>query len=397
MAQRRLTQLPREPEDHEYIQVTYPFVKESIESLQVRQICRNLNEFIESLHDVTAGDGAADDVVNLDEALNNKSPIPPQILKRLRSPYEPEVSETNAYNSASQVRSQERSRKAEIEHVLKLVDEELKSRSETENATYLENRRFDISESNLGIMLRSAKASGELILSLTRKADLPPQDLSNKKLLHKLMREISWRTFHRTIAIESADAKGHHDLYYNAELLVGGEGTTSQPDVKRIFERMEAIHDPAQYSSELSPTISGYFDQISEDTKIPIDRFGATKVRSGRADGENILTFDFGVSMMHRGQKVRVYECDNRCVFLSDATDWRFVGRLSAEDIVKRTWARNRRTDLVEFVVDPDKRIVGRVVHPAENMTFDEFLYCSYTLAVETDGLEYLLAEDDTH
>jgi len=59
MAQRRLTALERQPADDEYIQVTYPFVKESIEALQIRQICVNLNLFIESLHDVTSTEGAA--------------------------------------------------------------------------------------------------------------------------------------------------------------------------------------------------------------------------------------------------------------------------------------------------------------------------------------------------
>ena len=53
--------------------------------------------------------------------------------------------------------------------------------------------------------------------------------------------------------------------------------------------------------------------------------------------------------------------------------------------------------DLVEFVVDPEHRIVGRVVHPLANMTHEEFMYCAYTLAVEADGLEYLLHKSDIH
>jgi hypothetical protein len=397
MAQRRLTRLQRQPEDHEYIQVTYPYVKESIESLQVRQICGNLNEFIESLHDIVASEQAGSDVIDYHEALANKSSVPRQILKRLQSPYEPDVPEKNAYNCAERVLAQEKSRQAEIEHIRRLVDAELKSRGEADNAIYLKDRRFDIPESTLGVMLRSAKASGELILSLTRRAELRPQDLSDKKRLRQLMRDISWKTFHRTIAIESADTKGRHDLYYNAELLVGGPDVTGHPEIKRIFERMETRRDPEQYSRELSPRIRDYFDGISEDTKIPIDRFGATTVRSDNTGGENELAFEFGGSMEHRRQKVRVYECDNRCIFLSDATRKRFVGRLSAAEIIKHTWARNRLIDLVEFVVDPDRGIVGRVVHPSKNMSFDEFLYCSYTLAVEADALEYLLTEGDLH
>ena len=89
MAQRRLTALERQPADEEYIQVTYPYVKESIEALQIRQICVNLNLFIKSLHDVTSTEQAADDSINLPEAIDSKQPIPDQILTRLKSPYNP--------------------------------------------------------------------------------------------------------------------------------------------------------------------------------------------------------------------------------------------------------------------------------------------------------------------
>jgi hypothetical protein len=58
---------------------------------------------------------------------------------------------------------------------------------------------------------------------------------------------------------------------------------------------------------------------------------------------------------------------------------------------------RNRNIDLVEFVVDPTSAIVGRIVHPLEDIQWDEFIYCAYTLAVETDDLEYLLSKSDIH
>lgn len=397
MAQRRLTQLRRAPEDHEFIQVTYPYVKESIESLQVRQICTNLNEFIKSLHDITGNDRAGDDVVNLDEALDDKSSIPQQILQRLQSPYDPEVTEVNAHNRADHVRAQEQSRQREIDHVLGLVNAELRDRGEDKKVTFLEDRRFDIPGPNLGIMLRSAKASGELILSLTRHADLSSQELNDRRTLLRLMRDISWQTFHRTIAIESAERKGQHDIYFNAELLVGGPEVTGRPEIRRIFERMETRHDPEHYSSDLSPNIRAFYESINQNTEVAIDRAGETKIQSTRDDGENTLVFDFGGSMVHRSQNVRIYECDSRSIFLSDATHADFATGMKPDDIIKLTWGRNRRTDLVEFVVDPQGRLVGRVVHPSENMTFDEFLHCAYTLAVETDGLEYLLGERDTH
>jgi hypothetical protein len=94
---------------------------------------------------------------------------------------------------------------------------------------------------------------------------------------------------------------------------------------------------------------------------------------------------------------VGISVCDVLLLFLSAEPGEGFFYSLSARDIIKRTWTRNRQIDLVEFVVDPTRKIVGRVVHPSANMTFEEFLYCAYTLAIETDGLEYLLTESDIH
>ena len=65
--------------------------------------------------------------------------------------------------------------------------------------------------------------------------------------------------------------------------------------------------------------------------------------------------------------------------------------------MIKHTWIRNRHIDLVEFVMNPDWAIVGRVVHPIDDMRWEEFIYCAYTLAVETDRLEYLLNPTDVH
>jgi hypothetical protein len=397
LAQRRLTALDVAPKDEEYIQVTFPFVKESIEALQIRQICVNLNLFIESLHDVTNVQNTVQDSVNVADAIDSKLPIPDQILTRLESPFVPIVSRKNKFNSVDMIENQNYAREKQIEYLLKLVDDELDNRGEYDSVTHLSGRRFEIPRPNLGIMLRSAMASGELILSLTRHAELPVLDLGNREVLLRLMHNFSWCTFHRTIAIESSEKSKPYDVYFNAEMLVGGLDVTGPEDIQRIFERMESLHDPENYSKILSPSVMTHVGLINETTRISIDRLEATRIDVVSEDNATLLRFNFGGSMAHRSQMVRIYESDERCIFLSDATAAGFVDDLSPRDIIQRTWARNRQIDLVEFVVDPTRKIVGRVVHPAENMTFQEFLFCAYTLAVETDSLEYLLNKSDIH
>ena len=213
----------------------------------------------------------------------------------------------------------------------------------------------------------------------------------------KLMHDIAWRTFHRTYAIACSDLRAGYQLYFNAEMLVGGADTTQHTEIERIFERMEIKHDPDRYHKALPDEIAAYVDSINEDMTIPIDRSGETRLRAIKYEGVTTLVFEFGGTQVHRTQHVTLHVCDGRCIFMSKATGEGFCKKLSVRDVIRYTWIRNRHIDLVEFVVDPNFAIIGRVVHPVENMQWEEFIYCAYTLAVETDNLEYLLNKIDLY
>ena len=397
MAQRRLIVLERQAEEEEFIQVTFPYVKESIETLQIRQICKNLNEFIESLHDVAASGQSANDIVDVDEELGCRDDVPDQILTRLHSPYNPAVVEKNEYHAIKLIESNEVRRNTEVEHVFDLLNQELTRRAGDVLDYYFHGGGCDIPDAKMGIRVGSAKASGELLLSLTQHADPSVHQINNTKALMKLMRDLSWCAFHRTFAVECSDMKGCYQLYFNAEMLVGGSEMTQSVDIERIFERMETQHDPGRYDKDLPDEIIAYVDSINVDTPIPVDRSRETELSVIKEEGLTTLVFEFGGAQVHRTQRVVLYQCDGRCVFMSSATKPGYCKQLALRDIIKYTWIRNRNIDLVEFVVDPTSAIVGRVVHPLEDMQWDEFIYCAYTLAVETDDLEYLLCKSDIH
>ena len=92
-----------------------------------------------------------------------------------------------------------------------------------------------------------------------------------------------------------------------------------------------------------------------------------------------------------------IFEADDRCIFLAQAADPDVVRQLSVDQLVKLTWQRNKHIDLVEFMLDEELSLMGRAVHPIQGMTFREFLYCAYTLAVSTDRLEFLIQQEDIH
>lgn len=394
LAQRRLMALERQAEVDDYIQVTFPYVKESIETLQIRQICKNINEFIESLHDVTAGDHTVSDIVEVERALVDKGEVPDQILTYLHSPYDPKVVNKNEYYARNVIDENDKRRAADVDHVMSMLRDKIESESDK---YFLQDNVYEseIPESGVAVRLSSAKASGELMLSLSRQSQPGVYTINNKKQLLDMMQELSWTTFHRTYATKSSDVKNGYQLYLNAEMLVGGVEITQQTDIDRIFERMEIKHDPEDYSTMLPDSVVAYIDAINEEIHIPVDRTGGTRVRVEQEENVTTLVFEFSDLVLTRTQRISIYALNERVVFLSHATRNGFCKSIDVKEIIQYTWIRNRHIDLVEFVVDPYQSIIGRVVHPCEEMQWDEFIYCAYTLAVETDNLEYLLGQKD--
>ena len=196
------------------------------------------------------------------------------------------------------------------------------------------------------------------------------------------MKEFSWRTFHRTFAKENSESDSSYDIFFNAEMLVGDPDSLQSEKITLLFERMEIIHDPTDYQIQLSEEIASHVNSINENTKIRFESFGANpNSEHCKENGQTILEFEFGGQQIHRIQQVSLNLCDKRCVFLSKASDRSSYENLSVKDIIKYTWIRNRNIDLVEFMLTPDCDIVGRAVHPAIDMQWDEFIYCAYTLA----------------
>lgn len=397
LAQRRLQALARQTADEDYIQITFPFVRESIESLQIRSVCRNINEYLLSLHDFGDGNLRPSDMLALDTALLDRGEIPEQIMAQLHSPYDAMVVEEGEYGTAQEVERQRVARELTIEHLSGLIDRVMAAYPEGHGQRIESDVDWHGVNSGLAVCLKSAKASGELLLSLTRPNDPDTVFPGSSKELIQLMDRLSWRTFHRTVAVE-LDGRHHgYRLYANSEMLVGGEDLTDLSEVQRLFERMDRDHDPENYSPILPEEVMALLQSMNENTGVTIDRHGATQLRVHKGDGVWQIGFHFGGAHQHRTHKVLLYECAGRCVFLSRVTADGFARRLSVDDLIRHTWLRNRQVDLVEFLANPKGAIMGRVVHPLGSLQWEEFIYCAYTLAVETDNLEYILSQVDQY
>ena len=385
-AQRRLLRLKASPSRDQFIQVSFPFVRESIEALQVRQLCKNVNEFIESLHDIGSQRNTAEkDKVNAPDELNDRSPIPEQIRDELKSPYDPDASKLEGERRVEHVQKQGEAAKGIEDN----IDDLLKKYFKCEESI-LKRGKVSLPGANsreLSVELRSARASGEMLLRAKY------MEAENREL-HDLIIKDSWRTFHR-IYVEKT-AKGCFDLYHDAEILIGDERGTTSDEIEMFFNRfLQDEHEPSEYKKPVSERIIGYWERAKEA------RYGqwSAEIKPFENEQHLGLKFAFGDegNQNKREHKVRIYEAADRCIFMAQVADAKITEELSREQLVKFTWERNANIDIVEFMLDDKENLVGRAVHPIKGLDEKEFLYCAYTLAVSADRLEYLIGQSDEH
>jgi hypothetical protein len=244
------------------------------------------------------------------------------------------------------------------------------------------------------VSLRSARASGEMLLSAAiKETEISLHGMRRKQFL-KLMHEQSWQTFHRTYALETA--KRSFQLHHDAEMLIGDEHATTPGEIERFFERFSYSHDPGNYQKPSSDQIRRYWNRAAHDQSVQFGQWEA-KVSSFERQDCLGLTFSFGDSLWNRKHQISIFEAEGRCIFMARAASANIVNQLSNDQLLKLTWQRNAHIDIVEFMLDGEGNLVGRAVHPVDGSTFKRFLYCAYTLTVSTDRLEYLIEESDVY
>lgn len=385
-AQRRLQELKTSPNKDQFIQVSFPFVRESIEALQVRQLCRNINEFIDSF-DKDRQNTAKNDEVNI-QNVSDTSKIPELTKKLLKSPYEPDDSKLEGECRAEDVKRQSEDAKRIEDNIDKLLKKHFDCKE-----SVLKRDKVSLPRSNreLSVGLRSARASGEMLLRAKYATEEElPKDIAE---LRKSIIEKSWRTFHRVYVEKYCSF-----LNRDAEILIGDEGDTTFHEIEMFFERFlqeHEKHDPNEYKRPVSDHIIGYWKQANEA------RYGQwlAEIKPFENEQHLGLKFAFGdeKNQKKREHKVRIYEAADRCIFIAQVADAKITQELSKEQLVRFTWERNANIDIVEFMLDDKENLVGRAVHPIRGLDEKEFLYCAYTLAVEADRLEYLIGQSDEH
>ena len=389
MAQRRLSNYQKTTIDkNDFIQVRFPYVKESIELFQVRQLCNNINLFIESLHELSVKLEPSQDQVDTNRALADKSEIPEQIWNFLKSPYVPEVPELCDVTREKEVVAQCKKSRLVLEYVQGLVVETCQQD--------IFRKGYDLTDDcHLTVRIDSARSSGEIML--IAEMENGKYKLSDNTLKQSMI-DRSWRTFYRTQAKESAS--GCYTLTMSAEMLIGDDQVTQAGDIVHFFARFRKTHNPNLYQRPVAEKVHVFCQRAIVDGVTLSDQ----KVDARISLVDDIkgfgLQFNFGRQQLSRCQTVWLYEADGDCVFISKAVTAVQLKALGADwnkKVIEYTWGRNGYIDVVEFLLDDEDGISGRVIHPIGSLNWEEFIYCAFVLSVEADRLEYVFNTDDVY
>ena len=382
MAQRRLKQIQSENvEDDDLIQVSFPHIKESIEFLQVRQLCLNLNEFTNSLHDIGIEQVGGQDEVNTEEALKDRSDIPEQIKRFLKSPFVPEVPDET--DITTQVIGTIEQASEHIQQVTSHINNLIKKHGQN-TAEFIDD--------HLKVKISSTRGTGETLI--VGEMEFGEFHLRNDDL-NKMMREQSWQTFYRIQAEKMGTDL--YKLFKNSEMLIGDEHVTQDEDIQHFFNSFSDAHNP-QYLPLTSEKIKDYCERAQRKGVSLRNLTPTVSVKYINNDGRHALEFEFGDEQLQRKHIVNIFEGDGFCILISKAVSEFKInayGKNKSKVIIENTWIRNKRVDLVEFLLDPEGGISGRVIHPISSMDWEEFIFCAYVLSVETDRLEYLFDHQD--
>lgn len=380
--------------DDDFIQVSFPFVKQSIEAVQVRSLCNNLNLFLASLHEIGVEGKSMDEFVDASVELSNRNEIPDQLLDLLTSPYAaPVLRQSNRQLERSIDRDTEQCADA-VKHVNAML--------QAVGVKEKPNRRFemhisDLEHQDFDVRLDSARSCGEMLLRVTAMDSssvfpvISPGEMTKAWILEEQAR-LYRETLYRTCAIRVKDG---YKLLRDAEMLVGGLGITHEADIAGLFTRFSRRLNDAGKPVPLKEHIPD-IDEVNVNAYLASGFAwnGSFSVKRRVNSVDLIFKFDDDRRRQHC---IRVSYRNEYCHFEAMVANADRIKGFSREKLLRCTWLRNRNVDLVGFLVHPDGCLVARAFHPAPSMGFEEFIFTAYVLAVEADRMEYLINESDKY
>ena len=376
--------------DDDFIQVRFPFVRQSIEAVQVRTLCNNLNAFLGTLHEIGGAGVSIDEFVDTSRELASRNEIPDQLLEFLESPYAPlPTCRSNPELERRVSQDIEKYREAE-RHVTAMIQSVVGIGGDPSVWPGIDTR--DVQYKDFDVRLDSARSCGEMLLRLTSnraKEVVGWSELTREWILAR-QAELYRKSLYRTYGVRVRDGL---ELRRDAEMLVGGPDVTDCQDIAGLFARFALIEEDTSDHVCLDDFIPE-FDEHRLNEYLRRNFRWSVSVGCTRYGQSLGLLFGFDDDD-RRKREIRVRYWHGCCYFESRVADKTVVEEFSRDKLLRCTWLRNRNIDLVGFLVRPDGCLVARTLHPAASMGIDEFIFSAYVLAVEADRMAYMITEED--
>jgi len=358
LAHRRLQSLKHftklEEIKDEGIQVYFPFLKESVEAVQVREVAKRLNEFLDSLHEFDAEVKEAD--VVKEESLADRSEIPPLIKKPLESPF-------------------------------RVICKDLWPREDLYRLDIEgEKQRILAIKKHIGKLMVPYEGVEYEITSTLSPQTLVLKIFGNEKTVTK--RELLAFDPQRLYRMSIKEWKGDQLTVRKEVHLFAGDGSITQAEeIEDAIARLNGKKHVEKILLDLRAFFDGEYLKSAE--------FLRNHTVEVEGTGES-LWFSFGIGgKPYRRQKVEVHTQQGYLVLKSRAVNCSDK-KFDDEKLVDLTYRRNSLVDFVDFYLE-DEWIWGRIVHPLVNLQKEEFIFYAYVLACEADRLEHLTSNEDIY
>lgn len=400
LVQRRLDGRDDSPSPTEFLQVHYPYLKDTVEVLQVERVLERMNRFLRLMHKNLGSAEDFDRRVALDREMVALRRDVGAITEELESAFPVDPRWLVGEEHGEPVRRLDvPALGSHLEHVWGSLEARLGLDTlpppgpfAREAIVPLEGDRVH----RVRIELRSQTGGDNTLLRCTSPVGV--LDLARDRdvavELEKLQRDLGMV---KVCISEDAKRRGHH---VEVQGDIPFDPATTQPHEVEVLVMRTARAAHRIQGALLSDQVETL---VPREQRRDMERLrgmaGALAAKRHTAadlsvEGDEIVARFHAAKRKHRVQLACV---GGRCVLTSPVLTSERLAALTMpwEDIYSMIWLKNASTDLVTFALDAEEDLVGRVEHPIATLDATEFELFVWTLLRECDRLEFSLTGED--
>ena len=409
---RRLEACSQPPQEHEKLQVYFPFLKDTVEVYQMRVLFRRMNDFIQGLHNLDGPSQTNEPKINIDQAMRDKEGMPQQIIARLDSPFEVTAADLQGREDYSTELIELRNREL-LEHFDELSQEAFRRLGCTLGSASVDPvRRYASLEapSRIGtnkgngiqfrLELKPSRHPSNLLIAC--ESDLGKVGCDDN--IEALFTDYVPEAHCRLLASDFNLKDQTYALSVQDELLFGKDET----QVEEVCDLIQCLVNEATFAQAVRAGTNSKRFPIEARDDLPAfelrsiqesSRLGNLFVQHGVADYRIVprSRWHTVVRVFLKGRRQQIdVTCDRSYVrFTSQGASSTLWEETEYWDLIPYSWERNYHTDIVDFFFDEGGDLRGRIQQLGATMQLEEFVFYVTTLAKQMDRVEYLLEQED--